>query len=350
MQKIIKQINTAAKTISSAVTGRAFCCCALALALSAIITFASQQINLVYIRDRGVTVTKYTIMEEPDAILKAMGYSTGKHDRVRFSGFSSNTGVIDIDRAFAVTVAADGRSTKLMTTGATVGELLDKQGIKLREYDEINMPLSKYVSANDEIEVNRVDIKTTVEYEKIDYEVEYKYNCLLRNGRQRTLIQGQQGERKITYVERIVDGQLQEKQKVESEITKKPVTQLVLIGSDDPVSKLDFGVELNANGVPVKYQKVLTNQICTGYSAFKGAKGASRMVLEPGYVAVRANQIPYGTKMYITSPDNKFVYGFAIAADTGVGLMQNIIDIDLFYDTYRESALNGRKYLNVYIL
>ena len=69
-----------------------------------------------------------------------------------------------------------------------------------------------------------------------------------------------------------------------------------------------------------------------------------------GTVAIRAAEIPYGTKMYITSPDNRFIYGFAIAADTGVGLMQNIIDFDLFYETYRESALNGRKYLNVYIL
>ncbi|MBP0980650.1 MAG: 3D domain-containing protein, partial [Oscillospiraceae bacterium] len=135
-----------------------------------------------------------------------------------------------------------------------------------------------------------------------------------------------------------------------SVVTKEPVTQLVLRGSSDPVSDLDFGVPLDENGVPVTYKKVLTNQICTGYSSWRGAKGASRMVLHDGYVAVRADEIPYGTKMYITSPDNKFVYGFAIAADTGVGLMQNVIDFDLFYETYVESCLNGRKYLNVYIL
>jgi 3D (Asp-Asp-Asp) domain-containing protein len=74
------------------------------------------------------------------------------------------------------------------------------------------------------------------------------------------------------------------------------------------------------------------------------------MNLYAGYVAVRADEIPYGTRMYITSPDNKFVYGFAIAADTGTALMDNIIDFDLFYETYVESCLNGRKHLNVYIL
>jgi 3D (Asp-Asp-Asp) domain-containing protein len=74
------------------------------------------------------------------------------------------------------------------------------------------------------------------------------------------------------------------------------------------------------------------------------------MRLDAGYVAVRTNEIPYGTKMYITSADGKFVYGFAIAADTGTGLMENIIDFDLYYNSYLESCLNGRKMLNVYIL
>jgi len=96
--------------------------------------------------------------------------------------------------------------------------------------------------------------------------------------------------------------------------------------------------------------KLASGEIYILFHKLDTKEAASRMVLEAGYVAVRADEIPYGTKMYITSPDNKFVYGYAIAADTGVGLMQNVIDIDLFYDTYIESCLNGRKYLNVYIL
>ena len=42
--------------------------------------------------------------------------------------------------------------------------------------------------------------------------------------------------------------------------------------------------------------------------------------------------------------------GCAVAADTGTALLQNVIDIDLFYDTYLESYLNGRKICDVYIL
>ena len=36
--------------------------------------------------------------------------------------------------------------------------------------------------------------------------------------------------------------------------------------------------------------------------------------------------------------------------DTGMGLMQNIIDIDLYYESYLESALNGRRIVDIYVL
>ena len=80
-------------------------------------------------------------------------------------------------------------------------------------------------------------------------------------------------------------------------------------------------------------------------------RGASHEWLSAGSVAVRAAEIPYGTRMYIRASDGgHFVYGCAVAADTGTALLQNVIDIDLFYDTYLESYLNGRKICDVYIL
>ena len=233
---------------------------------------------------------------------------------------------------------------------SALGELLKQQGIKLGEFDEISISPVLYLSPNDRIVIKRVQMTTTVVHETIPYEVEYKENSLVRKGGTRTLVNGQNGERAITYVDRVVDGVLHAREQREVVVTRQPTTQLVLRGTSEPVSDLDFGVPINANGAPARYKQLLANQICTGYSAREGARGASRMTLKDGYVAVRANEIPYGTKMYITSPDNSFVYGFAIAADTGVGLMQNVIDFDLFYETYVESCLNGRKYLNVYIL
>lgn len=330
--------------------GRSLWCCMLALSLAAIMITVSQQIKTVYVRDRGVTRLTYTLRQNPATILADMGISTMAFDEVDFSGFNGGMGIINITRAFPVTLSVDGRFISMMATDEKVEDILREADVTLGEFDEISHSPGSYVKPNDSIEIKRVELVTTVVYEAIPHDVEYKDNCLLRKGRTRTLSAGKDGERALTYIDRMVDGVLEDRKLSSSVVAKEPVTQLVLRGTGDPVSNLDFGIPLDENGVPVTYKKLLTNQICTGYSARSGAKGASRMVLKSGCVAVRADEIPYGTKMYITSADNKFVYGFAIAADTGVGLMQNVIDFDLFYDTYVESCLNGRKYLNVYIL
>ena len=131
---------------------------------------------------------------------------------------------------------------------------------------------------------------------------------------------------------------------------KKPQTQEVLQGATGvPVSPLDFGYTIR-NGVPTHYESVIKNATATGYTARAGAGTASGRRAGVGYVAVNPEVIPYGTKLYITSPDNKFVYGYAVAADTGTGLMEGIVDVDLFYSTYYESCLNGLRTVNIHIL
>ena len=334
-----------------ALCGRTMWAIALAISLSAVIVFLSREIRVVTIRDGGATTQHYTTSKSAEQILAQNGYELGADDEMRFDGFSGKVGVIDIKRAFPVSITADGQTREIMTTAAPLSELLEEEGITLGEFDILTCAAGEYVQSETDITIQRVELETTVVTEDIPYETVTRSNSLLRNGRTRTLIAGSTGERVLTYIDRVVDGVLQERELVKTVVTRESETQYVLVGSDDAVSPLDFGIALDANGVPTSYKYVLTGQICTGYSG-RGKKvhGASGMDLSAGYVAVRASQIPYGTRLYIASADNSFIYGFAIAADTGVGLINGTIDIDLFYDTYEESRLNGRKICNVYVL
>ena len=52
--------------------------------------------------------------------------------------------------------------------------------------------------------------------------------------------------------------------------------------------------------------------------------------------------------MYIPAQTAALSMGMPLTADTGTGLMQDVIDVDLFYDTYTESCLEQpphRQYL-----
>ena len=93
-----------------------------------------------------------------------------------------------------------------------------------------------------------------------------------------------------------------------------------------------------------------TAQRSTGYSASPTAKGSSGRRLTYGTVAVNPNVIPYGSLMYITSADGRFVYGYAYAADTGTAMMTGSAFIDLYYETYSESVDNAVIAVNVYVL
>ena len=101
------------------------------------------------------------------------------------------------------------------------------------------------------------------------------------------------------------------------------------------------------NNVPSSYSKMYSMK-AAGYYSARG-RGASGLGLYYGTFACDPTLIPYGTKVYITSADGKFVYGWAIATDTGAFVQSNRMQVDLFYETYAESVANGVKYVNVYV-
>jgi 3D (Asp-Asp-Asp) domain-containing protein len=330
--------------------GRMLWVCLLMISLSGIVLYVTDNVKTVLIRDGEEVSVMHTFQEEPSRILSQKQIATMAFDMVDASDLQGKLGVIEIKRAFPVMLEVDGEIREIMTTETRVDDFLSANKVALGEYDSINVAPGLYLSPNEQISIQRIEFVTETETQEIPYDTIFKENSLLKAGKTRVLKPGQPGEMTKTYMVRIVDGEKQEPMLIGEIITKEPVSELVLRGAAKPVSSLDFGIELDESGVPVEYTKLLTNQISTGYSAGEGAYGASMMNLFAGYVAVRADEIPYGTRMYITSADNKFVYGFAIAADTGIALMDNVIDFDLFYETYVESCLNGRKYLNVYIL
>ncbi|MBE6830171.1 MAG: hypothetical protein E7519_08180, partial [Ruminococcaceae bacterium] len=69
-----------------------------------------------------------------------------------------------------------------------------------------------------------------------------------------------------------------------------------------------------------------------------------------GLVAVNPKIIPYGSRLYICSPDGKVVYGYAIAADTGGGVMDGRIVADLYFNTVGQCRQFGNRKMNIYVL
>ncbi len=346
MQKLKEAVRAAMPYIKS----QSFMAAVLFLFTGLCVVHTAASTTAVVIRDDHKMTLSYTFKDDMNGILNQSGIFTMATDDVEFSGLEGGYAEINIARAFPVTLKADGMVHTVMMTDGTVNDVFDKLDLEFDSDDIIDPLPDKLLQANDMIELNRVDYITRTVTEQIPHETITRSNSLIRSGRTKQLTAGKDGQKVTTYLERTVDGVVEEAEILGQDIVSEPVTEQILVGENVAVSPLDFGVETDAYGRPLRYLKKLSNQDATGYYAGRGAWGASGLTLSAGYVAVNPNEIPYGTKMYIASPDGSFIYGYAIAADTGLALMDGRIDIDLYYDTFTESCLNGRRNVDIYIL
>ena len=259
---------------------------------------------------------------------------------------------IHVLRAFTVPVTADGQTTDLVATDETVGELLDEAGIEVGETDVVEPALDEVLERGDSVTLQRVEYVEYTTEETIPIETEYRESSLYYRNTDTQLVleEGQEGLDLVTWREIWVDGELTETVEAgrETVVAMEPAV-VKCYGEGAPVS-IFTGPEV-VDGVPVEgVETVYTSQRSTGYSASKTAKGASGQRLTYGTVAVNPNIIPYGTLLYITSDDGRFVYGYAYAADTGTAMMEGHAFIDLYYETYEESVTSAVIPVTVYVI
>ena len=108
-------------------------------------------------------------------------------------------------------------------------------------------------------------------------------------------------------------------------------------------------IALTVNGVPVNYKKVITGR-ATAYTAYGDSKTATGKTPQPGYIAVDPKKIPYGSKLYIKTPDGKVIYGYAVAADTGGFAKNGRLIADLYFKSKAECLDFGVQNIEIYVL
>lgn len=328
---------------------------AMVTALTAVLAFtvyqAAERTYVVRVRENREVETYYTMTGDPDEILEQHGYETSFYDEVEFTGFHNKIAEIEITRAFPVEVHCDGNETVMMVTGGTVADTLAAADICLADQDVVDHPLNGTVEEDDIITVTRQ--KMTIRQEEIllPFESVTVASPAVAPGTRQVVSEGENGLRIDTYALMVVDGVEKEEYLLGEDTVRQPQTHKMVKGFPSyAVSRLDFQVPFDENGEPLRYSRVLRGQRAAGYSAPANAGTASGRPAMAGHVAVNPNVIPYGSKLYIQSPGGGFVYGYAVAADTGSALMQGIIAVDLFYDSYEDSAANGIKTVDIYVL
>ena len=294
-----------------------------------------------------------------DAI-QAAGVKLGSEDSVNFELDEPLFDKMNIRvvRTMKIEITVDGETKQYSVSAQSVQEALQKCGVELSEEDRLNCKPKDKIKDGMQIVVQRVTTEEAVEKEEIPYETAYEDADSLYEGETSVKSAGEKGEKEVKYKLVYVDGKLDGKEVLEEKVIKEPVKEVVLRGTlvqETPApdysggsSSGGVGTFVDYNGNVVSYSGLLTGD-CTAYSVPGGTTSLGWDAVY-GVIAVDPNIIPYGTRLYVTSPDGSVVYGYGVAGDTGGACMAGDIIADLCYNTIEECSIIGRRVMNVYIL
>ncbi|MBR5524552.1 MAG: G5 domain-containing protein [Clostridia bacterium] len=257
------------------------------------------------------------------------------------------------DTTLSVEIAADGLSTLLQVTepDVTVSDVIEQAGVTVGKLDRVSAELDAPVTDGMLVQVDRVAYEEYTVTETISYKTTYRYSCVLKPGQTKVDISGRNGEKVITYRKSIVNGEVVSTDKVDEEVTKKARNKVILKGSDygTPISKTPSGttIKLDSKNQPTSYSRVIYGS-CTAYHGDTATSTGRKPGV--GVVAVDPREIPYGSILWIVSKDGSFVYGYAIAGDTGGFIHNSETVVDLYMDSVVEMNTFGRRNLNVYVI
>ncbi|MGS0745676.1 3D domain-containing protein [Syntrophomonas erecta subsp. sporosyntropha] len=266
-------------------------------------------------------------------VLEKNGVKLGDKDRVQPSLNSrvQKDMKIVVTRAFKVKVIADGETREVISTPVTIKEAIHLAGVELGEKDVVKTLPAKKTTPGQEIEVIRVSEKEEVVEEPVSFGVETTIDNTLEKGLTRTLSQGIDGLARNTIKVIYHNGQEVDRQVVASEVIKEPHNKVVAMGNITSVSR--GGQHLNFREARYMEASAYT------YTGYRTATGKHPTV---GMVAVDPAVIALGTRLYIEG------YGFAVASDTGGSIKGD--RLDLFMEERNQCLSWGRRKTKVYIL
>ena len=254
-----------------------------------------------------------------------------------------------------VTVTHQDLTFSTVSRQETVIELLARLDVRPSPLEMVSVAI---LDDGIEISVNSEFVFYEHITDAIEHETIYQYNDKLPDWRENILQEGRDGERREVYEVIYQDGEETARQLIdvvdtpaEPTIIEKG-TRANFANNGDDVSAINTNADGSGtitldNGQTLTFSSTRTMKGTAYTTGGKvGTRTASGTQVRVGVVAVDRSVMPLGTKVYVVSNDGSYVYGFAVAEDTGV--RGNIID--LYMDTYNECIQFGVRDCTVYIL
>lgn len=139
---------------------------------------------------------------------------------------------VSISTPKTISVVADGKDTTTTTTAADVATVLKDTGVTVGAHDRISQPGNAPIVQDMVIKVSRVDTSKTAEAtEEVPFESVKTETAELFKGEEKVTQEGVAGSLVKTFKLVLVDGREASRALVSSNVTTKPVTEKVSVGT-----------------------------------------------------------------------------------------------------------------------
>ncbi len=264
------------------------------------------------------------------------------------SARSNSTGVI-----YDVTVLDAGKAAQYFTEAVTVEEFLDSNAIIIGQHDVVTPVLTDSIRNGMTITIDRITVEDITTNEIVPCKTVKVETAELRAGETKIITAGSDGIKTVITRNVYINGEFSRSEIISEEITTASVNRVVQVGTRKEAAEKNDKDEtktfVDAAGRDVAYSKLIKGK-GSAYTAEAGTTSATGRVLSVGVVAVDPDVIPYGTRLYITSADGRYVYGYALASDTNSVVESGEALVSLFYDSDSQCKAFGSRDVNVYIL
>jgi uncharacterized protein YabE (DUF348 family)/3D (Asp-Asp-Asp) domain-containing protein len=291
-------------------------------------------------------------------LLETNGVVLGERDKLSHApgAFLDDGMEVVISRAFDVMVRDYGADYPLVFTEGTVALAMEAAGIRLETEDYIDAAMEDALFPGMTIHVSRVRYRERLFAAAVDFEVVENRSKDIDLGVVKVTQKGVKGRKETLYLDKFINGERVDSSVLEENILQAPVREIRLVGTRvarltpglSPISTLTPPSSLEiVDGRPTHYLSTVTG-LAKAYSGGLGT--ASGLKPQPGYVAVDPRQFPYGTKLWIVSNDGNYIYGYAVAADTGGFVKTGGCMIDLYMPNEAMCNQWGARGVTVYVL
>lgn len=285
-------------------------------------------------------------------ILSQSGITLSVHDEI-FPSIETELEdgmIVQIYRAYSVTVNDGLESYQINTTARTVGEILAKENIVLDALDMVEPFTGASLQEGGQVTITRVKEAYDIQVYQIPFVTEINLVSELGDDEIIVIQEGKPGSKEVKLKLRYENDLLVARHFIDEVVLEEPINTIKNKGTDDML--------VTSRGVPFRYSKVI---ICeaTAYDLSYESCGKypgdpaygityTGTHARPGTIAVDPRVIPLGSHVYIESLDYTEDYGFAIAEDTGSAIKG--YKIDLFIGSNRAALRYGRRNVKVYII